>query len=129
MGNSSGRHVHYEMILEWASNPSRIVQRKVKHPTDSIQDYWVDCAAPLWESNVQYRFKPVPHVQYYHLISSTDAFGRPFVVLQKSNEYNYLLDDSKITSISKTFRVEDGRFPDFLGNFSSEEERISDNSV
>lgn len=127
MGGTS-KHVHYEMILEWALNPSRTVQRKVKHPTDSTRDYWVDCAVPLWESNVQYRFKPVPQIQYYHLVSTTDSFGKIIVLLQKSNEYNWLVDESKIISRSKSFKVEDGMFPDFLGNFLSEEQS-SDNSI
>lgn len=121
MGETSNKHVHYDMILEWAANPKRTVQLKNSFG-------WVDCS-PTWNPVMEYRFKPVPQIQYYHLISTKDSFGRIIVLLQKSNEYNWLIDEKEIISISKSFRVEDGVFPGFLENRPVEEGNTIDNSI
>lgn len=53
-------HVHHDMIVEWAANPSRVVQWR-----DNDDCVWLDCSEdevhpfPVWDMNTQYRFKPV----------------------------------------------------------------------
>lgn len=46
-------HVHYDMIVEWAKNPSRIVECK-----SSIDGQWFVTTDPSWYPENQYRFKP-----------------------------------------------------------------------
>ena len=55
----SKRHVHHDMIVEWAKEPSRVVQWR-----DNDGCSWKDCSEdevhpyPVWDMDVQYRFKP-----------------------------------------------------------------------
>lgn len=51
------RHIHYDMIVEWAKDPSRIVQ--------FYDDEYYDCGwkdvvgqPPMWYTDKLYRFKP-----------------------------------------------------------------------
>lgn len=52
-----GKHVHYDIIVEWAANPSLAVQWR-----DNNECTWQDCSEdkqhPIWDEDVQYRFKP-----------------------------------------------------------------------
>lgn len=49
----SKRHVHHDMIVEWAANPTRIVQYRT-----SVNYPWTDCSDVTWNPNTEYRFKP-----------------------------------------------------------------------
>jgi len=50
------KHIHYDMIVEWATNPSRVVQ--YYNEKDCV---WYDAPhnnKPLWNPETRYRFKP-----------------------------------------------------------------------
>lgn len=51
------KHIHYDMIVEWAANPSRVIQ--------FYDDEYYDCGwkdvtgqPPMWHTDKRYRFKP-----------------------------------------------------------------------
>lgn len=47
------KHVHHDMIVEWAADPSRVVEsRKFLHHEWTVDPY------PKWLPTWQYRFKP-----------------------------------------------------------------------
>ena len=46
------KHVHHDMIVEWAADPSRVVQRYYGGGV------WLDEKSPQWFPNDKYRFKP-----------------------------------------------------------------------
>lgn len=46
------KHVHHDMIVEWAADPSRVVQRYYG------AGVWFDERSPQWYPNDKYRFKP-----------------------------------------------------------------------
>ena len=48
------KHVHHDMIIEWAKDTSRVVQYQ------SAPDRWVTTYRPAWEPLAKYRFKPEP---------------------------------------------------------------------
>ena len=50
----TNRHPHHGLIVTWAADTSRVVQRK------SINGDWTDVAAPSWSDDTEYRFKPEP---------------------------------------------------------------------
>ena len=64
------KHIHYDMIVEWAANHSRVVQ------------YWntKDCAwydaphdnKPAWNPETRYRFKPEESARIFPTTSLTD---------------------------------------------------------
>ena len=67
----SKRHVHHDMIVEWAKDPSRVVEY---FDEDLLK--WVDCAdseqeCPIWDKNTKYRFKPVEPERTFHVTSLT----------------------------------------------------------
>ena len=49
------KHVHYDMIVAWAADPSRVVQ--VYYP---ISKTWESTPSPEWREDRQYRFKEQP---------------------------------------------------------------------
>jgi hypothetical protein len=130
------KHVHHDMIIEWAKDASRKVQFAHYHPLDTMKILeidWFDCpTTPEWNPNKVYRFKPEPKVKYYYLLTCQDNFGEITTLLQRCGEYNWLIDDDKIISRSATFKVVDGMFPEDFGNFldkSQYPEEINDNSI
>lgn len=60
------KHIHAEMIKQWADDPSRVVQRR-----STQTGLWFDEDAPYeWLTNCEYRFKPEPKpdvVGYYYI--------------------------------------------------------------
>lgn len=54
-----GKHIHYDMIVAWANSPSLAVQWR-----DNDDCTWQNCSDdkqhpyPIWDEDVQYRFKP-----------------------------------------------------------------------
>lgn len=67
------KHIHYDMIVEWAANPSRVVEYYDEEDTDD----WQDCrdsgvGVPVWDENVQYRFKPEEPERVFPTTSLTD---------------------------------------------------------
>ena len=46
------KHVHHDMIVEWAKDTSRVVQRYYGGGV------WLDEKSPQWFPNDKYRFKP-----------------------------------------------------------------------
>jgi hypothetical protein len=48
----STQHIHHDMIVAWAKNPSKQVQCSGRP-----DDYWVN-VEPDWDENLRYRFKP-----------------------------------------------------------------------
>lgn len=47
------KHVHHDMIVEWAKDPSRVVECKAPD-----NDAWTVLNHPSWHTDVQYRFRP-----------------------------------------------------------------------
>lgn len=48
------KHIHHDMIVEWAANPSRAIVEYF----DNIDMCWKYIEKPTWVSSCQYRFKP-----------------------------------------------------------------------
>ena len=46
------KHIHYDMIVEWAANPSRVVE------INCFVDGWEVEPNPTWREDEEYRFKP-----------------------------------------------------------------------
>lgn len=46
------KHVHHDMIIEWAKDTSRVVEVR------GVEGTWSKSAAPLWGTQHEYRFKP-----------------------------------------------------------------------
>ena len=63
------KHVHHDMIVEWAKDTSRVVE---------TLDYghWVATSVPRWHTGSKYRFKtePKPDVVRYANIQSDFCF-------------------------------------------------------
>ena len=47
------KHVHHDMIVAWAADPSRVVEVRVKGT-----DEWLISHDPVWRDYLLYRFKP-----------------------------------------------------------------------
>lgn len=64
------KHIHYDMIVEWAANPSRVVQ----YPdVISGKEFWYDCPnQPAWNPETRYRFKPEEPERVFPTTSLTD---------------------------------------------------------
>lgn len=66
------KHVHYDMIVEWAKDPSRVVQWR-----DNDDCVWTNCTDdkqhpyPLWDETLQYRFKPEEPERVFPVTSLT----------------------------------------------------------
>ena len=46
------KHVHHDMIVEWAADPSRVVEIR------GVDWIWRETVAPTWGTQNEYRFKP-----------------------------------------------------------------------
>ena len=46
------KHVHHDMIVAWAADPSRVVE------SETDNGHWVTVSNPVWWPHVKYRFKP-----------------------------------------------------------------------
>ena len=65
---SPEKHIHYDMIVQWAANPSRVVQY-----CDNYSDVWDDCVDnPKWTETLRYRFKPEEPERVFPTTSLTD---------------------------------------------------------
>ena len=51
------KHVHHDLIIAWAANPSRVVEELVKEPYFGSST-WMRINNPTWDPTKQYRFKP-----------------------------------------------------------------------
>ena len=51
------KHVHHDMIIEWAADTSRVVEELVKEPYFESSS-WMRINNPPWDPKKQYRFKP-----------------------------------------------------------------------
>ena len=47
------KHVHHDMIVAWAADPSRVVEVRTKNGEE-----WFILEAPTWVEYLLYRFKP-----------------------------------------------------------------------
>ena len=47
------KHVHYDMIVEWAKDTSRVLQSSY-----CSDDIWNNEEVPIWHPHKKYRFKP-----------------------------------------------------------------------
>ena len=47
------KHVHHDMIIEWAKDTSRVVEVRTKSGEE-----WFISEAPEWRKDCRYRFKP-----------------------------------------------------------------------
>ena len=67
------RHVHYDLIVEWAANPSRIVEYLDITFIDG-EESWSVCAGqqPAWCPETRYRFKPDEAERTFPTTSLTD---------------------------------------------------------
>ena len=75
MTTTNKQHVHHDMIVAWAKDPSRKLQFKV-----GKADNWVDMSVqPGWNPDMFYRFKPEPVVikyrEYVYIVSGTYRIG------------------------------------------------------
>ena len=70
------KHIHYDMIVEWAANPSRVIQ--------FYDDEYYDCGwkdvtgqPPMWHTDKRYRFKPEEPERVFPTtsISRSDLFN------------------------------------------------------
>lgn len=69
------RHCHYDVMIEWAADTSKVVQHK-----DCGK--WMDCVyPPTWSTSKEYRIKPTPKpdvVRYCEVsIKKLENFGVP----------------------------------------------------
>ena len=46
------KHVHHDMIIEWAKDTSRVVEIR------GVEGTWRETTAPSWATHIEYRFKP-----------------------------------------------------------------------
>ena len=46
------KHVHHDMIVEWAADPSRVIEVR------GVEGTWSKTTAPSWATHIEYRFKP-----------------------------------------------------------------------
>ena len=46
------KHVHHDMIVAWAADPSRVVEIR------GVDWIWRETVAPTWGTQNEYRFKP-----------------------------------------------------------------------
>ena len=51
------KHVHHDLIIEWAADPRRVVEELVKEPYFESSS-WMRINNPTWDTKKQYRFKP-----------------------------------------------------------------------
>ena len=51
------KHVHHDMIVEWAADPSREVEFLVEEPYFESSS-WMTVKRPAWNPKEKYRFKP-----------------------------------------------------------------------
>jgi hypothetical protein len=51
------KHVHHDMIVEWAADPSQEVEFLVKEPYFESSS-WMTIKRPTWNPEEKYRFKP-----------------------------------------------------------------------
>lgn len=67
------KHIHYDMIVEWAANPSRVVEYYGKF-TIVGEANWYDCPhnQPAWNPETRYRFKPKEPERVFPKTSLTD---------------------------------------------------------
>ena len=49
------RHIHYDMIVKWAANPSRVVEQLAE---EMDEPEWEVDSYPTWNPWCKYRFKP-----------------------------------------------------------------------
>lgn len=67
------KHIHYDMIVEWAANPSRVVEYYDAEDTSE----WRECrdsgiGIPVWDISVKYRFKLEESERVFPTTSLTD---------------------------------------------------------
>lgn len=62
------RHVHYDLIVKWAANPSEAVVEYF----DNVEMCWKYIEKPAWVSSCQYRFKPEESERVFPTTSLTD---------------------------------------------------------
>lgn len=75
MTTTSKKHVHHDIIVEWAKDPSRKIQFRL----DKV-DAWSNLTThPTWIPSMLYRFKPEPIVikyrEYIYTINGTYRMG------------------------------------------------------
>jgi len=67
---SPEKHIHHDMIVEWAANPSRVVQYL---DVISGKEFWYDCPnQPAWNPETRYQFKPEEPERVFPTTSLTD---------------------------------------------------------
>lgn len=66
--DSGKEHVHYDLIMKWASDPSGVVVEYF----DNVEMCWKYTEKPTWVSSCQYRFKPEEPERVFPTTSLTD---------------------------------------------------------
>ncbi len=71
--SNNKKHIHYDMIVQWVANPSRVVQYDVFNTVSGEED-WYDCPAnsPTWNPLKRYRFKPEEPERVFPTTNMTD---------------------------------------------------------
>ena len=88
------KHVHHDMIIEWAADPSRVVEsRKFLHHEWTVDPH------PKWLPTWQYRFKPaepkyivVNGVNVPEPVRERLKAGQPYWLVDPSNETPIVLN-------------------------------------
>jgi hypothetical protein len=95
------KHKHYDVMMEWAADTSKIVQVR---DTDTR---WMDIEHPSWDIYLQYRIKPDPKPDQSLYLYLSD-YGRSVHVLNGFNTVN----TERIANLKVTFDGETGKLKD-----------------
>lgn len=88
------KHVHHDMIVEWAKDTSRVVEVRGKGT-----DEWLISHDPVWRDYLLYRFKPaepkyivVNGIQVPEPVRERLKAGQPYWLVDPSNETPIVLN-------------------------------------
>lgn len=88
------KHVHHDMIVAWAADPSRVVEVRGKGT-----DEWLISHDPVWRDYLLYRFKPaepkyivVNGIQVPEPVRERLKAGQPYWLVDPSNETPIVLN-------------------------------------
>jgi len=75
------KHTHYDLIIEWANDPTKIVQLRDKRSNTD----WTDVSLPTWVPYFEYRIKPKTTTRYAKMRSCTDIAAQSELRLNNDN--------------------------------------------
>jgi len=66
------KHHHYDLIIDWANDPTQTVQLRDKRSNTD----WTDVSQPTWVPYFEYRIKPKTTVRYVGIRSNTSLVAQ-----------------------------------------------------